>query len=92
MRGGVGFDLYESAICLRLAGRVVFVMVVERCEPFVDSMDSRRALKVRERLAGYVGCRLESRWSLRVAFKVGGDMGEGSREARMASRKATILG
>ena len=89
---GVGFDLYVSAICLLLAVREVLVMVVERLEPSDESMDSRWALKVRERLDGYVGCRLESRWSLRLAFHVGGGMGESSREARIASGKATTLG
>ncbi len=92
MRGGVGFDLYESAICLRLDGRVELVMVVDRWEPSMDSMDSLWALKVRERLVGYVGWRLRSRWSLRVVFHVGGDLGEGSSEARIVSGKATTPG
>jgi len=88
----MGCALYVSAICLRLAERVVLVMVVERLEPSVEIMDSRWALKVRERLVGYVGCRLGSRWSLRLAFQVGGDMGEGSREARIASVKTRTFG
>jgi len=78
-----------SAICLRLAGRVVLVMVVEWLESSVESVDSRWALKVRERLVGYVGCRLGSRWSLRLVVQVDGELGEGSREARIAPGKAT---
>ena len=89
---GVGFDMYVSAICLSLAGRVVLVMVVVRLGPSVESMESRWALKVRERLVGYVGCRLGSRWVLRLAFQVSGELGEGSREARIASGKATTPG
>ena len=70
----------------------MLVMVLKRIEPSVESIESRGAMKARERLVGYVGCRLGSRWSLRLAFQVGGDMGEGSREARIASGKATTQG
>ena len=79
MNGGMGCDLYASAICLRLVGRVVLVMVVERLGPSVESMDSRWALKVRERLVGYAGCRLGSRWNLRLVVQVDEELGEGSR-------------
>ena len=67
-------------------------MVVVRLLPSVESMDSRWALKVRERLVGYVGCRLGSKWVLRLVFQVGGELGEGSREARIAFGKATTPG
>ena len=91
--GGMGCDLYVSVIyCLRLAGRVVLIVVGERLEPYVESMGSRWALKVRQRLVGYVGCRLGSRWSLRLVVQVDGELGEGSREARIASWKATTPG
>jgi hypothetical protein len=67
-------------------------MEVVRLEPSVESMDSRWALKVRERLVGYVGCWLVSRWVLKLVFQEGGELREGSREERMASGKATTPG
>ncbi len=92
MSGEIRLDMYVSAICLRLAGRVVWVMVVARLVPFAESMDSRWALKVRVRLVGYVGCRLESMWVLRLAFQGNGELGVGSRAARIASENATTSG
>jgi hypothetical protein len=67
-------------------------MVVARVLPSVESMDSRWAMKVRERMVGYLGCRLGSKWVLRLVFQVGGGLGEGSREARIAYGKATTPG
>ena len=90
--GRVGCDLWMRAICLLLALRVLLDIVADWLGPYVESMDTRWALKVRERLVGHVGWRLGSEWSLRLAFHVVGDLGVGSGDARMASGKETTPG
>jgi hypothetical protein len=67
-------------------------MVAVRLRPGVERMDSCWALKVRVRWVGYVDLRLGSEWSFMLAFQVGGDLGVGSSEASMASRKETTNG